>query len=699
MTDNYYEKVYAGFLGMNIGIRLGVPLEPGYWTEESIQRTYGEVKNYVKDYINFAADDDANGPVYFLRALDDKKDKSGKLVPEDVANAWLNYTREGTGMFWWGGYGISTEHTAYENLKQGIKAPVSGSIECNGKVVAEQIGGQIFIDTWGLIHPGNPKRAAEDGAAAASVSHDGEGVNGARFICACIAEAFHAKTVEDIIQAGLREIPEHSLYSQVVKSVADFYYHNPDDFRACFHMLERDWGYDKFEGACHIIPNAGVCALALYYGKGDFSRTVEVACMCDWDTDCNAGNVGTITGVFQGLQGIPKHYREVINDFVILSGISGYLNILDIPSYAKEIAFHGYRMSKESMPEFLQPKPGELFFDFRLPGSTHGMRISNLYYCRVNPLGESSFKGENVLGILIDDLGEASCNIFYKSFYGREDFSDERYSPVFSPKIYPGQEVSISLCIHLDKGDKFDLIPYVKTFANHKIIELKVIDYAVEDWFELNFTIPDTDGDLIEEVGFIIRGGAFPQETVNGFLYIRKFHVHGMASYSIDMRKQRYEFGAITPFAVNGGNWSGEGKALCCHRAEKAFAYTGNYYSKNYSVTADVRPAFGESHLVLARSKGAMMGYAAGFSKADKVAILKNDFGYQCVREIDYPWSIGEVYRMEFKAVDQTISLYIDGNLVLEVRDDSFEYGMFGFGALSYGRTYFGNIKFQEMES
>ena len=28
MVDRYLEKVYAGFLGMNIGIRLGAPAEP-----------------------------------------------------------------------------------------------------------------------------------------------------------------------------------------------------------------------------------------------------------------------------------------------------------------------------------------------------------------------------------------------------------------------------------------------------------------------------------------------------------------------------------------------------------------------------------------------------------------------------------------------------------------------------------------------
>ncbi len=69
-------------------------------------------------------------------------------------------------MFWWGGYGISTEHTAYLNLKNGIEAPQSGSVEQNGLILAEQIGGQIFIDTWGLVNPCNPEKAAHYGEAA-----------------------------------------------------------------------------------------------------------------------------------------------------------------------------------------------------------------------------------------------------------------------------------------------------------------------------------------------------------------------------------------------------------------------------------------------------------------------------------------------------------------------------------------------------
>jgi hypothetical protein len=79
-------------------------------------------------------------------------------------------------VLWWGGLGRSTEHTAYLRLKHGIAAPASGSIAMNGKGMAEQIGAEIFIDTWSMVNPSDPDRAAAMARAAGSVSHDGVAV-------------------------------------------------------------------------------------------------------------------------------------------------------------------------------------------------------------------------------------------------------------------------------------------------------------------------------------------------------------------------------------------------------------------------------------------------------------------------------------------------------------------------------------------
>jgi len=134
LNENTLERIYAGWLGKVIGIRMGAPVEG--WSSEEIQKKYGELWDYPVDYGNFAADDDSNGPVFLVRALE-QVEPGRKLTAQDVAEALLNYAPYEHGFFWWGGYGLSTEHTAYLNLRQGIPAPLSGSIQKNGKTMAE----------------------------------------------------------------------------------------------------------------------------------------------------------------------------------------------------------------------------------------------------------------------------------------------------------------------------------------------------------------------------------------------------------------------------------------------------------------------------------------------------------------------------------------------------------------------------------
>ncbi|KIL42450.1 crystallin [Gordoniibacillus kamchatkensis] len=700
IPSNYLEKVYAGYLGMNIGIRLGAPVEPTIWTYERIKSTYGDITDYVKEFKNFAADDDANGPYYFLRALyDDATDRD--ITPNDVARAWLNYSREGIGMFWWGGYGVSTEHTAYINLKNGIPAPDSGSIRQNGKIIAEQIGGQIFIDTWGLVNPCNPSKAADFGEAAARVSHDGEGVLGARFFCAAISKAFETSDINVILAAGLGQIPHDSLYAQVARAVLEFHTQHPDDFRACRDMLERDWGYDKYRGVCHIIPNAGVCVLAMIYGQGDFNRTVEIATMCGWDTDCNAGNVGTVLGVACGLEGIAGKYREPINDSIVMSGISGYLNILDIPTYAKELAILGYRLAKQSCPQELLDSFTErdIYFDFELPGSTHNIRISDPFYCRAKHSTERAYRGTGSLEVLFDRMnrGEKS-KVYYKPFYTRDDFSDERYSPVFSPKAYSGQTVSMK--IYLDQwggNETMGIAPYVRLAKSKKELVQGYVKLVNGEWLDVEFQIPDTEGELIDEVGIVLEAYSTRKPKSLGRIFIDEFRIFGKASYSIDFRKQAMSFGCVTPFAHNHGAWSIENGAMYLMTAEPSEAYAGNYFASDYSVSVKVNPQNGSSHLVAVRAQGAMRGYHAGLDGDNQVSLYINNFGFTKLAGCRYDWQFDREYDVQVTVQGSAITLCIDGEQVLRHTDDTFGYGMYGVSTLGAARTYFSDIRVTEI--
>jgi ADP-ribosylglycohydrolase len=173
IPHDYVERVYAGVLGKIIGVYLGRPFEE--WSYERIMAELGEIWYYVHERRGvplIVTDDDIAGTFTFLRALPNYGNRHD-LTPQQIAETWLNYIIEQRTILWWGGFGNSTEHTAYIHLKRGIPAPQSGSIGLNGRVVAEQIGAQIFVDGWAMIAPGDPELATDFARRAASVSHDG----------------------------------------------------------------------------------------------------------------------------------------------------------------------------------------------------------------------------------------------------------------------------------------------------------------------------------------------------------------------------------------------------------------------------------------------------------------------------------------------------------------------------------------------
>lgn len=216
LPSDYLDRVYSGVLGKLIGVYLGRPFEG--WTHQRILKELGHIEYYVHEKLDvplIVTDDDVSGTFVFPRALLEHG-VNADITSEAIGDTWLNNVVEGRSIFWWGGNGISTEHTAFLNLKKGIKAPKSGSIETNGNTVAEQIGAQIFIDGWGMMAPGNPALAAKLAEKAGKVSHDGESVYAAMLLAAMEAEAFKSSDVDHLLDTGLNFIPSSSQLAKMI---------------------------------------------------------------------------------------------------------------------------------------------------------------------------------------------------------------------------------------------------------------------------------------------------------------------------------------------------------------------------------------------------------------------------------------------------------------------------------------------------
>ena len=643
--NDILKKCYAGWLGKLAGIRLGAPIEG--WTYEKIRDTIGEINGYIGELSRFAADDDSNGPMIFIRAMNDF---SIDPTPEQIGNTWLNYAPYGHGMYWWGGYGISTEHTAYMNLYSGIPAPRSGSIAQNGARVAEQIGGQIFIDSWGLVCPGDPDTAVELARKAASVSHDGNGIYGGMFVAAAIAIAYDEHDIRKVIQKALKYIPDNCEYARCVRSVGIFYEECPDDWREGFEYVKRNWGYDRYPGNCHIIPNAAVMILSMLYGEGDFSRTLEICCMCGWDTDCNAGNVGAILGVMVGLDGIDyDKWRATLNDGCAVSSAIGSLNYMDAPWCARYLDDIARRLAGEESDGFDEHRR---IYDFELPGSTHSFEAEG-----------GSVKNA---GGCLECTGEGEYSVFRRTYRAPGWFMDDRYCPEMCPEIYPGQTVRVRL--HADGAE-------VRLFAvdmlSGKRIEGEKTGVSGET--EITLVIPPMDSACIERVGLMCAGK----------VYIDEFEICAEAEYSVDCAKLPVErhysaYSGVNQFSHFKGVFDSgrDGITLSC--ADRGAVFTGDIGWKDYTLKTVFTPASEGVCEIIVRARGVMNSIGVRIS-AGGMQIVRNNVGVRVLAECARGFGPGREYEIAVECAGNMIRVIENGQELLAAECD-LPRGCIGFG-------------------
>jgi len=696
---DYVERTYAGWLGKVIGVRHGANVEG--WSYERLLRAFGEITTYPHDFRNFAADDDTNGPIFFLRALEDYTYKRD-LTAEEIGLTWLNYAPDGHGFYWWGGYGVSTEHTAYTNMKNGIMAPRSGSIEQNGHAVAEQIGGQIFIDVWGMIAPGQPELAAEYAEKAASVSHDGEGIYGGKFIAAAIAAAYKASTVNELIDAGLAVIPQSCEYRRMTDAVRAFHSEHPDNWRACFLYVKENFGYDRYPGQCHIIPNSAVIVLSLLYGEGDFSRTINICNMCGWDTDCNVGNVGAIMGVYVGLDGIDESWRKPINDFLCNSSAIGSLNIMNLPWCASYIAKFGYLIAGEPIPKKWEAiLLGEhAQFHFEYPGSTHAMRTDTSdprhMAAYIENTTDYAFSGERSLKVVFDkSQGGEAYRLYHQTYYRPSDFEDSRYDPSFSPILYPGQSIAAQVLIPDGMFKSAKGLMYIKDGNEGRRYYGEAVSLTPGKWEALRFDIPFLAGVCIEEAGIEI---VHQEGSLSDLIfYVDDFSFTGKPAYEVDFAKERSEVWnglhvEVSQFTYLRGLWALEGGELSgSFTGGSAECYTGELTWSDYRMDADIVPKLGEGHYMLVRVQGGIRSYAVGFAPDGKLALLKNDNGYSTLHEVDFPWLTQQVYKVSVTVKGGSFVVEVDGKEQFSYEDLTNPYltGGVGFATMNDSHTHY----------
>lgn len=667
---DYSERVYAGVLGKIIGVYLGRPFEG--WSYDKIMSDLGEVNYYVHETRGtplIVTDDDISGTFTFLRALPDYGN-TRQVTAAQIGQTWLNYLIEKKTVLWWGGMGNSTEHTAFLRLKHGIPAPRSGAIETNGKVVAEQIGAQIFIDGWGMVSPGDPEQAADLARKAASVSHDGEAIYGAQVVAAIEAQAFVESDLNRLLDTAVSFIPHDSVIYRMITNIREWYA-GEKDWRKTREKIVANYGYDKYGGNCHMVPNHALIIHALLHGDGDFQKSLMIVNTCGWDTDCNSGNVGCILGIRNGLEGIDNgpDWRGPVADRLYLPTADGGRCITDAVRETLEIVNIGRALQGH---EPLSYKGGARFH-FELPGSVQGFQAE----ASVETNGLATV--ENVEGH--SNCGHRSLAIRYRhltigraarastpTFVTPEALAVKGYGLFASPTLYPGQKLEAALSADAANSQPITCRIYLNVYNRDDSLsrltgpETMLHPGAQET---MTWSVPATDGYPIAGVGVELTS----ERPVEGTIYLDYLTWAGTPQVTLGPTEGGGNLWRKA-FVEGVDRFEGWQEAMRPIQDEGiGLLIQGCREWRDYRASTAITPHMVETAGLAVRVQGMRRYYALLLAKNNKAKLVKALDGYKTLAEVDFPWTLGTRHDLTLSVNGNRLQGFVDGNSLFDVED------------------------------
>ena len=312
--DLYRDKVYACWVGKNIGGTMGTPYEG--------TRDVLDVKGYVTKPGEVLPNDDLDIQLVWLDAV--RRHGPLAITPALLGEVWLSFM-----IARWNEYGIGAE-----NMRKGMIPPLSADYDNSWK---HSNGAWIRTEVWACLAPGCPEVAARYAISDAAVDHGtGEGTQAAVFVAALQSAAFVVKDIRKCIDIGLSYIPADCRMADSVREVIKCYEKgmSPVDARNYIQQRNADIGDGWFEAP----SNVAYAVIGLLWGEGDFKKTMLTAINCGDDTDCTAATVGATLGILYGKEGIPADWKEYIGDDLVTISFNRTGIARSLPKTCTELA-------------------------------------------------------------------------------------------------------------------------------------------------------------------------------------------------------------------------------------------------------------------------------------------------------------------------------------------------------------------------
>jgi hypothetical protein len=476
----YLDRVHAVWVAQIAAVLAAWPFE--HQTASTLWIT-----NFPKRYTAAPVDDDWYYEMVAVRAFE----KYGlDLTVEQLGDQWKENAC--------GSWGSSEQ--ARLNLAKGLKAPATGHPRYNKLWFT--IGPQFSADVYGAIAPALPNVAGRLAREYGHLNGYAEGTDGAVFMAAMVSLAFGEKSAPGIVRHAAGLLDRASPYRRCLDMVIDMAERGAS-FEEIVNAVEDRW-HIEYPATNNAVPNGGIVAACVWFGEGDFLKTINLAARAaDFtDADCNAANAAAAVGAMRGMRGIPAQMVAQLGDRIkgekmgpvqLTPPVDESIAALARRTAAigeKFLARHGAKLVDEtwSVPqEGIQTQPAELFALADL------MKYWNADWT----LDRAGFGGAG--GGMAGIRGITHLEGEVLATYPR----DEVRGVVLRRKAELGSAPRLTLEVGADAGRAWELNVYV----NNQLLEKRVIDGG------------NDTGRRWEQVKIDL--GKFAEQTVNLRLYQR----------------------------------------------------------------------------------------------------------------------------------------------------------------------------------
>ena len=233
-----------------------------------------------------------------------------------------------------GSWGSSEQ--ARLNLQKGVQAPDSGHPRYNKLWFT--IGPQFSADVYGALAPGLPNVAGRLAREFGHVNGYAEGVDGAVFVAGMISLAFSERDTKTIVREAAQLIHPDSPYRQCLDLVIRIA-EQGKSFQEICNAVEDRW-HSEYPATNNAVPNGGLVAASVWFGDGDFFKTVNLAAQAaDFtDADCNAANAAAVVVAMHGMKAIPPHLVAQLGDRIVGSEMGGVKLIPPVDEKISDLA-------------------------------------------------------------------------------------------------------------------------------------------------------------------------------------------------------------------------------------------------------------------------------------------------------------------------------------------------------------------------